>query len=104
MYARLARHPVTHATIFAVYLCFGRLGVALESLNGGAAAVWPPSGFALAAFLLFGRPIWPAIVLGSFFVRFVTTGEILPSIPIAMGNTVTALVGAIAHQSICRWR
>ena len=94
MYARLARHPVTHATIFAVYLCFGRLGVALESLNGGAAAVWPPSGFALAAFLLFGRPIWPAIVLGSFFVRFVASGEILSSIPIAMGNTVTALVGA----------
>lgn len=94
MYARLARHPVTHATIFAVYLCFGRLGVALESLNGGAAAVWPPSGFALAAFLLFGRPIWPAIVLGSFFVRFVASGEILASIPIAMGNTVTALFGA----------
>ena len=94
MYARLARHPVTHATIFAVYLGFGRLGVALESLNGGAAAVWPPSGFALAAFLLFGRPIWPAIVLGSFFVRFVATGEILWSIPIAFGNTVTALFGA----------
>jgi diguanylate cyclase (GGDEF)-like protein len=94
MYARLARHPVTHATIFAVYLCFGRLGVALESLNGGAAAVWPPSGFALVAFLLFGRPIWPAIVLGSFFVRFVATGEILASIPIAIGNTVTALFGA----------
>jgi len=94
MYARLARHPVTHATIFAVYLCFGRLGVALESLNGGAAAVWPPSGFALVAFLLFGRPIWPAIMLGSFFVRFVVTGEILTSIPIAMGNTVTALFGA----------
>jgi diguanylate cyclase (GGDEF)-like protein len=94
MYARLARHPVTHATIFAVYLCFGRLGVALESLNGGAAAVWPPSGFALVAFLLFGRPIWPAIMLGSFFVRFVVTGEILASIPIAMGNTVTALFGA----------
>ena len=94
MYARLARHPVTHATIFAVYLCFGRLGVALESLNGGAAAVWPPSGFALAAFLLFGRPIWPAIALGSFFVRFVATGEILTSIPIAFGSTVTALFGA----------
>src|SRR5215471_9166527 len=94
MYARLARHPATPATIFAVYLCFGRLGVALESLNGGAAAVWPPSGFALAAFLLFGRPIWPAIALGSFFVRFVATGEILTSIPIAIGNTVTALFGA----------
>ncbi len=94
MYARLARHPVTHAAIFAVYLGFGRLGVALESINGVAAAVWPPSGFALAAFLLFGRPIWPAIALGSFFVNFVATGGILASIPIAIGNTLTALVGS----------
>ena len=102
MYARLARHPVTHATIFAVYLCFGRLGVALESLNGGAAAVWPPSGFALAAFLLFGRPIWPAIALGSFFVRFVATGEILASIPIAIGNTLTALFAATLLNRFAR--
>jgi diguanylate cyclase (GGDEF)-like protein len=95
MYARLARHPVTHATLFVVYLLFGRLGVFLEKANvTAAAAVWPPSGFTLAAFVLFGRPIWPAIALGSFFVRFVGTGEILQSIPIALGNTLTGFVGA----------
>jgi len=94
MYARLARHPVTHATLFAFYLAFGRLGVALESLNGSVAAVWPPSGFSLAAFMLFGRQIWPAIALGSFFVRFIQTGEILASVPIAIGDTITALAGA----------
>ncbi len=94
MYARLARHPVTHATLFAVYLCFGRLGVALEAITGGPAAVWPPSGFSLVAFMLFGRQIWPAIALGSFFVSFIATGEILHSIPIAIGNTISSLVGA----------
>jgi diguanylate cyclase (GGDEF)-like protein len=94
MYARLARHPVTHATLFAFYLAFGRLGVALESLNGGVAAVWPPSGFSLAAFMLFGRQIWPAIALGSFFVRFMQTGEVLSTVPIAIGNTISAFAGA----------
>lgn len=97
MYARLARHPVTHATLFAVYLLFGRLGVFLERVNGAAAtvgAVWPPSGFTLAAFVLFGRPIWPAITLGSFFVRFVATGQILNSIPVAIADTIGGLLGA----------
>ncbi len=94
MYARLARHPLTHATLFAFYLCFGRLGVALEALNVGTAAVWPPSGFSLAAFMLFGRQVWPAILLGSFFVRFIITNEILRSIPSAAGSTLAALVGA----------
>jgi diguanylate cyclase (GGDEF)-like protein len=94
MYARLARHPVAHAIVFAAYVCLGRLGLALEALNAGAAAVWPPSGFTLAAFLLFGRPIWPAIVLGSFFVRYIMTGEILTSIPIAIGDAITGFAGA----------
>src|ERR1051326_2188083 len=53
------------ATITAlalVYLWTAKLGLKLAFLNVNATAVWPPTGIALAAALLFGcRRVWPGI-------------------------------------------
>ena len=78
----------------AVYFAAGKLGLSFATINSSASAVWPPTGIALAAFLLFGNRVWPAIFAGAFLVNATTAGTVFTSIGIAAGNTAEGLVGA----------
>ena len=78
----------------AIYFFAGKLGLSLAFVNPSATAVWPPAGIALAAFLILGDYVWPAILAGAFPVNLTTSGYILPSLTIALGNTIEGLVGA----------
>ena len=82
------------AGLCAVYIVAGKLGLRLAFVNPSATAVWAPTGIALAAFLLFGLRVWPAILLGAFVVNVTTAGNAATSIGIAAGNTLEGLVGA----------
>jgi signal transduction histidine kinase/CheY-like chemotaxis protein len=77
------------------YFAAGKLGLHFAFVHASASAVWPPTGIALAATLLFGHRVWPAIFLGAFLVNVVTSGSIPSSLGIATGNTLEAVVGAI---------
>jgi signal transduction histidine kinase len=76
------------------YFIAGKLGLMLASLHASASPVWPPAGIALAAMLLFGYRVWPAIFVGAFLVNLTTAGNIPTSLAIAAGNTLEALAGA----------
>jgi signal transduction histidine kinase len=76
------------------YFIAGKLGLMLASLHASASPVWPPAGIALAAMLLFGYRVWPAIFVGAFLVNLTTAGNVATSVAIAAGNTLEALVGA----------
>src|SRR5262252_4555112 len=91
----------------AVYFIAGKIGLSLAFVHASATAVWPPTGIALAALLLYGRHMWPAIFLGAFLVNATTTGSITSSLGIAIGNTGEALLGvwlvkrwAVARRSL----
>ncbi len=45
----------------ATYFVLAKLGLELASVNPSATPIWPPTGFALAAVLLWGYRVWPAI-------------------------------------------
>jgi diguanylate cyclase (GGDEF)-like protein len=77
-----------------VYFAAGKLGLSMAFVHPSSTAVWPPSGIALAAFLLLGSRVWPGIFLGAFLVNVTTAGTILTSIGIASGNTLEGLLGA----------
>src|SRR5580692_4637566 len=77
----------------ALYFLAGKWGLTLASVQANATAVWPPTGIALAAFLLMGSRVWPAVFLGAFFVNLTTSGTVATSAGIALGNTLEALVG-----------
>lgn len=94
MFPQYARHPIVLATLFLVYFGLGRLGLALADLNASSTAVWPPSGFALAALLLVGLRAWPSIWAGAVFVHFTATGDIGTAALIGSGNAIEAVVGA----------
>src|SRR5881296_2695399 len=77
-----------------VYFLFGKLGLSLAFVNASASAVWPPTGIALAALLLWGRRLWPGVFLGAFLVNITTQGSLLTTLGIATGNTLEAVLAA----------
>jgi diguanylate cyclase (GGDEF)-like protein len=94
----------------AAYTLTGIVGLSLAVPPGYATAVWPPSGIALAAILLWGPRVWPGIALGSLLVN-AAVATTSPSVSfsvlgiaiaasIAAGSTVQALVCAGALR---RW-
>ena len=78
----------------AIYFVAAKLGLQLAFLNASATAVWPPTGIAIAAILLFGNRISPGIFLGAFLANLTTAGTVATSLGIATGNTMEALIGA----------
>src|SRR5262245_13763471 len=84
------------AALFVAYVATARFGLSLASVNPSVTPVWPPTGIAIAAVLLIGRPAWWPTFLAAFLVNVSTTGSILTSIGIAFGNTLEAIVGAYA--------
>src|SRR5438094_6392160 len=79
-----------------VYFFSGRFGLSLAMVNESASAVWPPTGIAFAALLLWGYRLWPGIFLGAFLVNITTQGSVATTLAIAAGNTLEALLGAWA--------
>src|SRR5207302_5332386 len=77
-----------------LYVLAGKLGLSLAVVNSSTTAVWPPTGIAIAALLLFGVRLWPGVLLGAFLVNLSTTYGIGSSIGVAIGNTLEAVVAA----------
>ncbi len=80
--------------LVAAYFAAGKLALMLASVHVSASPVWPPTGLALAALLLLGYRVWPAVLLGAFLVNVTTAGSVGTSLGIAAGNTLEAVVGA----------
>lgn len=76
------------------YFVAGKLGLLLAFVHASASSVWPPTGIALAAFLILGVRVWPAILGAAFLVNVTTAGSVATSIGIGVGNTLEGLVGA----------
>jgi PAS domain S-box-containing protein len=79
--------------VTVVYVAAARVGLHFAFVHTSATAIWPPTGIALAALLLAGPRLWPAIFLGAFVVNVATTGSVVASLGIAAGNTLEAVVG-----------
>ncbi len=75
-----------------IYFIAAKLGLKLAFVQPNATAVWPPTGIALAALLLFGYDLWPGVFLGAFFANITTAGSLVTSFGIASGNPLEALV------------
>jgi PAS domain S-box-containing protein len=79
--------------VMAVYVLAGKVGLLFASVHASATAVWPPTGIALAALLVLGVRMWPAVAGGAFLVNVTTAGSVATSLGIALGNTLEAGVG-----------
>ncbi|VTR92980.1 pas domain-containing protein : PAS domain S-box OS=Methanobacterium sp. Maddingley MBC34 GN=B655_1763 PE=4 SV=1: MASE1: PAS_3: PAS_4: PAS_8: PAS_4: PAS_4: PAS_9: HisKA_2: HATPase_c [Gemmata massiliana] len=87
------------------YIVTARLGFTLGlPPDRKVTAIWPPSGIAFAALLIFGLRVWPGIWLGSFLANVwdafdpahsgTFVAHVGASAVIATGSTLQALAGA----------
>jgi diguanylate cyclase (GGDEF)-like protein len=91
--SRFLRDLAVLAALTCTYFIAGKLGLKLASVHASVSAVWPCTGIALAALLIFGYRVWPAVLAGAFLVNLTTAGSVATSIGIAVGNTLEPLVG-----------
>ena len=70
------------------------MGLSVPFTSGTISPVWPAAGVALAAMLLFGYRIWPAVLLAAFVVNFFTGIPHLAAAGTALGSTAGPLFGA----------
>jgi len=98
---RQARRAVLQVTLIALaYFVIAKLGLYLAVVHPSASPVWPATGIAIAAVLLWGYRIAPAVFVAAFFVNQLTAGSIFTSLSIAAGNTLEAVVASYLVQ---RW-
>ncbi|TMA10097.1 MAG: GAF domain-containing protein [Deltaproteobacteria bacterium] len=86
------------------YFVTGKLGLMIAPVNTFATLVWPPTGISLAALLLFGYKLWPAVMLGAFLVNLLTGAPVTVAVAIALGNTLEALLGSYLLQRFVGFR
>lgn len=89
-----ARTWIALAAVAAAYVASAKLGIELSVGDGVITPVWAPSGIALAALVLFGPRLWPAVALGAFVANVTSGASPELAAAIAVGNTLEALVGA----------
>jgi PAS domain S-box-containing protein len=86
-----------------VYFAAAKLGLSLGFVEQ-VSAVWPPTGIALAAVLVFGYRVWPGITLGAFLANATANEPLAAACSIAVGNTLEALVGAWLLRRLLAFR
>lgn len=82
------------AIVCIAYVAAAQLGFQLAFATKQVTAVWPPTGIALAAFLLRGRSMWPGVFLGAFISNAMSHEPLTTAAGIAVGNTLGPLAGA----------
>src|SRR3990172_1679854 len=99
------------ALMAVAYFMVGQIGLLLDIPPGYATVIWPPSGIAVGALVVFGRALWPGIFLGALLLN-ATAGQAYSAeagwafgkfaVPVvtAAGSTVQAL---LVRQLIVRF-
>ena len=63
--------------VAVAYYLGARLGLHLSLVEENVTPLWPPTGIAVAAFLLLGRSMWPAVALAALAVNLPISAEVL---------------------------
>jgi signal transduction histidine kinase/ActR/RegA family two-component response regulator len=90
--ARALKYVVQLSAVGTIYFFLVHFGLELASVYPGAAAIWPPAGFALAAVLLGGYRVVLAIFAAACVANAVSSGPSYAAT--AAGNAFEAFAGA----------
>ena len=77
-----------------LYFAGAKLGLSMAFVAEQVTPVWPPTGIALAALLVFGHRVWPGIFAGAFLANATAAEPLATAAGIALGNTLEAVVAA----------
>lgn len=82
------------ALVTVLYVAAAKAGLAHAVVGNSVTLAWAPSGIALAAVLLYGWRMAPAVALGAFLANAGTGIPLAAAFSIAAGNSLEALTGA----------
>ena len=89
--ADLRRLVAIGVCVAAAYVLAARLGFRVAFVAEQVTTVWPPTGLAEAALILWGRSLWPAIWLGAFLSNADASVPLWAAGAVATGNTLEGL-------------
>jgi integral membrane sensor domain MASE1 len=92
------------ALLAAAYYGAAKLGLTLAFANRSVTAVWPPTGIALAALVLWGGRYWPGVAIGALLANGWTGVPLETVVGITLGNTLEAVTGAWLLRRVGRFR
>jgi signal transduction histidine kinase len=79
-----------------IYHMAVRVGLSLAFVQANTSPVWPPTGIAIAALLIFGLDLWPGVALGVFAGSLLTGAPPALAAGMSIGNSLEALAAAFA--------
>jgi PAS domain S-box-containing protein len=88
-------------SIGVTYVLAARVGLVDANLHDNVTLIWPPVGIALAAALIFGLRIWPAVAVGAFLAYRIAGAPLGFAAVTAVGNTVEILVVVMVLRTWC---
>jgi len=98
------RTPLAYvATLVLVGLAYylgAELGLSLPLVESNVTPLWPPTGIAVAALLVFGRSLWPAVAVAAFAVNLPISTGALPAAVTAVGNTLAPVIAVTLLQRV----
>ena len=89
--------------VAVVYYAGAELGLSLATLHRNVTPVWPPTGIAIAALLIFGGRVWPGVFIGALAANLPTSISVASAVGIATGNTLEAVLAWFLLQRSKRW-
>ena len=69
--------------VATVYFAGAELGLSLATLHQNVTPVWPPTGIAIAALLIFGGRVWPGVFIGALAANLPTSISVVSAVSIA---------------------
>ena len=90
---RALKYIIQLSGVGVMYFFIVRFSLELVAVYPGANAIWPPTGFALAAVLLGGYWVAPAVLLGAYAANAVFSGPSYAAAVAAVGNAFIAIAG-----------
>ncbi len=88
------------AALALASVVLGRVGLAVSPVGGFPTLVWPPAGLCLAALVIGGYRLWPAIAAGALATNLWLGAPPLVAGAIATGDVLAAVLGAMALRRV----
>jgi len=86
--------------VAAAYYLTARLSLRLALVRRQVTPIWPPTGIALVALLLFGRRVWPGIAVAAVLVNAGIGPSFAAALGIGAGNTLAPVVASYLLDSV----
>jgi integral membrane sensor domain MASE1 len=97
-FSAFCKYALFIALIAAFYAISGMAGQLIAGDANGVSLLWPPTGIAVAALVVWGLRLWPGIAIGAIAVNLWVGTPLHIASGIALGNTLGPLLIATLLQ------